>query len=135
MSPRRYVHAGLPPQACKAFRVLRSPMVIHLSQVGSGGSEDQRCITTKEQSLLVCETIRKDSLSLNYAVSTPHNGVLLVTSAKRKNLGLEKFSIVILLTFKRNLSPLVLPWSYVEARSVSELGRMKWKWLLAFYTS
>lgn len=76
------------------------------------------------------------SLCLMEAVSTAHKDVLLVATAKKRNVGLEKLSVVLLsfLVFF-NPSPLVLLWrSYDEARSISE-QRMKWKSILTLHIS
>lgn len=95
MCPRTHVVACI--QCCHQRHVKPFGCICgDASALGSGGNKNQRCVTTKEQ-LLACGTNQKGVLSLNQAVNTPHNGVLLVTTAEKMNRGLEEFSVVIFL--------------------------------------
>jgi len=56
------------------------------SALGSAGSKGQRFVTTKEPLLLTWYKSEGVFLSQNLAVCSPHNGVLLVTAAEKRNI-------------------------------------------------
>lgn len=104
------VHAVSSPKVCRAFQVLRSPMVMPLSKVGSGGSKDQRCVTIKEKLLLVSDMMRKVSVSewgCQYFSQRCASGHY----SEEKECGTGKaLYLLYCLDFFKNPSPLVLSW-------------------------